>query len=104
MKYVFYVIVSIYALLCGIAPMTKVKQWKTCPSMVSMLIGGITLGTSVVLHSSKFRNAWILALVALSCIAISAWRNGGIQGKRNLAHHIVRGVVSILLLIGFVVL
>lgn len=104
MIYVFYVITGIYAILCVLAPATQTKKWKTQPSLVSMLTGGVALGTSLVLKSSAFRNAWILAAVALVCICISAWRNGGMQEKRNLFHHIMRGVISILILIGFILL
>jgi len=104
MIYVLYIIATLYAVLCVLAPLLKVKEWKKCPSLVSMLVGGMTLITSMVLKSSGNRNAWILAVLALICIAISAWINGGVQGKRHLSHHIVRWGLSLLIVLGFVLL
>lgn len=104
MLYVLYIVTTLYAVLCMLAPLLKVKEWKSCPSLVSMLVGGMTLVTSLMLKSSGNRNAWVLAVLALICIAISAWVNGGAQDKRHLSHHIVRWGLSLLIVLGFVLL
>ena len=104
MLYVLYVITTLYAVLCVLAPLLKVKEWKKCPSLVSMFVGGVTLVTSMILKSSGNSNAWVLAVLALICIAVGAWINGGARGKRHLSHHIVRWGLSLLIVLGFVLL
>lgn len=104
MSYAFYAAAILYAVLCVIAPAIKYQRWKDYPSLPMMMVGGLSLGTSLVLKSSGFRNAWLLALLALICIAVSAWKNAAIQGQRHWTHHLVRWGLSLLLLIGFALL
>lgn len=86
------------------APLLKVRQWKSCPSIVTMFTGGMGLLSALVLKNNGYYKAWILALMALLCISISAWKTGLVQGKINLLHHITRTIFSLIVLFGFVFL
>ena len=104
MKTAFYGVTLFYAILCIIVPVVQYKKWKEYPSIVSMLTGGLGLFTSLALKGSGYEKSWILGAAALFCIALSAWRNGGAQGKRHISHHVVRAVVSALILAGFLLI
>lgn len=104
MIYALYTVATIYAALCVVAPLLKVKQWKSCPSIPSMFTGGMCLFSALVLENNGYHNAWVLALMALLCISISAWKNGSNQGKINVSHHIIRTTISLIILLGFIVL
>ncbi|MBE5801573.1 MAG: hypothetical protein E7319_04725 [Clostridiales bacterium] len=104
MIYAFLLLVSLYALLCVLASASKFRQWKAQPSMISMFTGGVVLAQALVLKTSGFSRSWILALAALIMIAAAAWRNGALQGKVHLSHHLIRWALSLLILAGFVFL
>jgi len=102
MTFDFYAVAILYAALSLLASVAKFRQWSSQPSLVAMFTGSFGLCTSLALKSGGHHNAWYLALAALVCIAAGAWKNSALVERRHLSHHIVRWVVSLLILLGFV--
>lgn len=103
MIYGLYLITTIYAFLCITESMLKVRQWKSSPAILSMLVGGICLLTALILKSNVGHKIWVLALMALVCISLCGWKNES-EKEKILFHHIMRAIISLIILAGFIVL
>ncbi len=101
MKLFFYAVTILYAILSIFASVTQYERWKETPSLKSMMSGGIGLVTSLLLKSNGFRKAILLVIASLVCISFCAWQNEKKQKKTHLLHHVVRLILSVLIVIGF---
>lgn len=99
----FIAVTVIYGILIVVASLLQLIKIKD-NRYLAMFAGGCFLLTSVILWSMEKNNAWIGIAVGLVAIAIGAWINGGIKGKRNLLHHIICWILSIVLMAGAILL
>ncbi|MDE6591317.1 MAG: hypothetical protein K2K53_13465, partial [Oscillospiraceae bacterium] len=71
---------------------------------IAMLCGGVCAAAMAVAHLAGGSTAWMDApLVAVGCllICVSAYENGRRAGNVHLSHHMIRGGIAVLLVIGF---
>lgn len=104
--------ISILAILFGllhiIAARTQLKS--TDPAgrgfAIAMLCGGVCVAFEAAAHLVGNNPGWMDALsVAAGCLLVCgcAYANGRRAGDVHLSHHIVRGSVAALLVVGFVI-
>lgn len=104
MRYVLYVVVILYALLCILAATIQMKAAKSKDTAAIMLSGGFVLIVSVISHSMYGMGqtyAWVSAALGGVLICIAAFLNGKRSGTLHMSHHIVRLVVTVLFVAGF---
>ena len=102
------VLAILFALLHIIAAATQLRSKDPAArgSAVLMLCGGVLLIVSAVAHLvNSGLGAQIEALSAGVCgffpICFAAYLNGRRAGKVHVSHHLVRGGVAVLLVLGF---
>lgn len=107
MRYILYVIVILYALLCILAATIQIKEAKNKDTSAMMLSGGFVLVISVISHSMHnmgWTYAWCSAALGGGLICIAAFLNGKRSGMFHVSHHIVRLVATVLFVAGFLFL
>ena len=106
------IVVSILAILFGLlhiaAARTQLKS--TDPAArgfsIAMLCGGVCTVCEAVAHLAGGGLGWVDAIgVAAGCLLIcaSAYGNGRRAGKVHPSHHIVRGVIAVVLVVGVLI-
>lgn len=104
--------VSVFAIVFGLlhiiaaAAQFKSKDPAARGSAALMLTGSVLLIGAAVAHLAYGAPGdWMVALSAAVCgflpICFAAYLNGKRAGKLNPRHHIIRGIVAVLLVIGF---
>ena len=106
------IFVSVLAILFGglhfIAGLTqfKAKEPAARGLATAMACGGIALICAAIVNLMGHLSGWqdVIALVT-GCLLIcaAAYENGRRSGNFHLSHHIVRGGIAVLLIIGFLV-
>lgn len=107
MRYVLYVAVVLYALLCILAAVIQMRTGKNKDTSAMMLSGGAVLIVSVIshgLHNIGQAYAWGSAALGGILICIAAFLNGKRSGTLHMSHHIVRFVITVLFVAGFIFL
>lgn len=106
------IVVGALAILFGLLHMIaaaaqfKSKEPAARGSAALMLTGGVLLIGAAIAHLAYGAPGdWMVALSAAVCgflpICFAAYLNGKRAGKLNPPHHIIRGSVAVLLIVGF---
>ena len=104
--------VSVLAILFGllhvIAARTQLKSTDAAAKgfAIVMLCGGVCTAAMAVAHLAGGSTAWTDALfVAVGCLLVcaAAYENGRRSGNLHPSHHIVRGTIAALLVVGFLI-
>lgn len=96
-----YIICGITILYAGLSMLAAAAQLKTAArkdTPIMMLSGGLILIAAVFLKSTD----WIAAIIGGALICTAAFLNGKRGGNFHASHHIIRLVITLLLVIGFV--
>lgn len=98
MRYIICGITVLYAVLSMFAAATQLKTATRKDTSVMMFCGGLIL-----IIATVFKNAdWIAAIIGGMLICIAAFLNGKRSGNFHISHHIIRFIITLLLVIGFV--
>lgn len=100
MKYIFYGIIILYALLSILAASVQMKASKKRDTSILMLAGGLFLIAAVFLY--KMAYSVIILIAGGVLISVAAFINGKRSGNFHIVHHIIRFAVTVLLVIGFI--
>ena len=103
MNYVVSVIAAVYGALTLIASITGGKDGKKGDTAVMMVLGGCSLVTAAGLCAFGYSSDWWIALSGCVLISIAAFINGK-RGEFHARHHVVRAVIEIVLVVGFILL
>lgn len=102
MIYVLCIITVLYALLNIIAALVQMIKTKQKDTSAIMLGGGIILLSTAVLHIIYIPYAWIGTVIGGLLICTAAFINGKRGGSFHISHHIIRLIVTLLLIAGFI--
>jgi len=106
------IVISVLAILFGvlhiIAACTQFRSKDPAARgfAVAMACGGLAAACAAIAHLTGANPGWTDALTAATgCLLIcaAAYANGKRAGNVHLSHHIVRGAVAVLLVVGFVI-
>lgn len=98
MRYIICGITVLYAVLSMFAAITQIKTATHKDTSIIMLCGGLLLVIATV-----FKNAdWIIVIIGGMLICIAAFLNGKRSGNFHISHHIIRFIITLLLVIGFI--
>lgn len=98
MRYFICGITVLYAALSMFAAVTQLKSSTRKDTSIMMLCGGLLLVIATV-----FKNAdWIVVIIGGILICIAAFLNGKRSGNLHISHHIIRFIITLLLVIGFI--
>lgn len=104
MKILIYTLIILYGisnLLAGYASSKSNKTSKT--SALLMMLGGALLLSSTFINFYKHLYSLLIALSALAMIHVSAVLNGlKMYKKLHITHHIIRGIISILICLSLI--
>lgn len=103
MKYVFIVIALLFGILHCIAGVSQLSKGKRSLTHPAMIVGSLLTVASSVFCIISNHSDWILAIAGTVIICICALRNGQLQGKVNPLHHIIRGLIAIIIIVGFAI-
>lgn len=96
-------VVGVSAILAILSFIAAVSQLKTKePSHVLMAFGAAVLLAAVVINILSFGFDWIVGLIGAGMICAAAIWNGKRSGNFHIQHHVIRIVLSILIVVGFV--
>lgn len=98
MRYVICGITVLYAVLSMLAALTQIKKAARKDTSIMMLAGGLLLVIATVLKNAD----WIAAIIGGLLICIAAFLNGKRSGNFHISHHIIRFIITVLLVIGFI--
>lgn len=98
MRYFICGIAFFYAGLSMLAAVTQLKKATHKDTPVMMLSGGLLLVVAAFLPKVD----WIVAIIGGALICIAAFLNGKRSGSFHASHHIIRFVITSLLVIGFI--
>lgn len=102
------IILCIVSVLFGALSMTaafsQVKSDQKPISAILMIIGSLLLLAAVICNILEQRSDYMIALPGCVAICAAAIWNGKRSGQLHIQHHIIRIVLSIVLIIGFVAL
>lgn len=101
MKNVLCVITIIYGLLSIIVSFNQLKDDKKRISTFIMLLGGIVLIIASCLKLFELSIAYIIATIGAILICIAALINGKKNENIHMSHHIIRFIISCILITGF---
>ena len=93
-----------FALLHALAALSHMKAASNRQQDVLLLVGALLLLTGAVLCVLCVRFDWLFALAGAALIVLAALRNGQAGGTLHPAHHLIRGSIALLLVIGFILL
>ena len=106
------IVISVLAILFGglhfIAGFTQFKSKDPAARgfATAMTCGGIALICAAIVHLIGHLSSWqdvISAVTGCLLICVAAWENGKRSGNFHLSHHVVRGVIAVLLVVGFLI-
>ena len=105
MKYLFGILVAAYALLSMAAAATQLRSSpKRKDTSVLMMCGGLLLVISVVLLLFRWNFDWLAAAVGGAVICLSAFINGKRSEAFHLNHHVIRLIITLLIVVGFILM
>ena len=99
MRYLLYGITFLYAALSMLAAIVQIKTSRQKDTPIMMLCGGLLLIAAVFFKHTN----WMIALVGGALICIAAFLNGKRSENFHVSHHIIRFIITLLLVIGFVI-
>lgn len=102
MKYVICIITILYALLSMLAASTQLKRAEKKDTSLMMLSGGVLLLGAAVLQLTIVSFDWAVAILGGILISAAAFMNGKRDGNFHVSHHVVRGCITLALIIGFI--
>lgn len=107
MRIVIGVLAILFALLHIIAARTQLKSKDAAAQglSIAMLCGGVCVAVNAIAHLAGDNPGWVDALTcAVGCllICVPAYENGRRSGNVHVSHHIVRGGIAVLLVVGFI--
>lgn len=97
MRYIICGITVLYAVLSMLAAVTQIKSATHKDTSLMMLGGGLLLVVATILKNAD----WIAVIIGGILICIAAFLNGKRRGILHISHHIVRFIITFLLVIGF---
>ena len=104
------IVVSIFTILFGllhiIAAVTqfRAKAPAARGSATIMICGGIAVVCASAAHlAGGIATTCMEAAVGFLLIGFAAYLNGKQAGKTNLLHHVIRGTIAVLLIVGFII-
>lgn len=103
MIYAVYAITALYAILSSIAALIQMKTSKGKATSLIMLIGGVILIAAIFLNILQIPYGWIAAISGGLAICAAAFINGKKSGNFHAIHHVIRFIVTALLVTGFIV-
>ena len=101
MSYVVSAVAAVYGILSVIAALFGVKSDKKGDTAAMMVLGGCSLVIAAGLCAFVYTFDWWIALGGCVLISIAAFINGK-RGEFHAGHHVVRAVIEIALVIGFI--
>lgn len=104
MQYVLYVLTALYAVLCVIAAVSQLKSTAKRDTPAMMLLGSAILLAAIPVQILFGAWGWLLAIAGGILISLAAFQNGRRGGSFHLRHHIIRGVFTALLVLGYLFL
>ena len=102
MKYVLLVITALYASLSLIAAFTQLKSAEKKDTSWMMLLGSVLLITSSVFLMLGLTFDWTVAVIGGTLISVAAFVNGKRGGNFHASHHVVRFLITVLLVVGII--
>lgn len=105
------IVISVLAILFGllhiIAARAQLKSKDAAARglSIAMICGGVCVAVEAAAHLAGSNPGWMDALsVAAGCllICVPAYENGRRSGTLHPSHHIVRGAIAALLVVGFI--
>lgn len=91
---------AVFAILSLIAAVSQLKTKE--PSHVLMVSGADVLFAAAVINILSYGFDWIVGLIGAGLICAAAIWNGKRSGNFHIQHHVIRIVLSILIVVGFV--
>ena len=104
MSIVLCVVSAAFGGLSLLASVIQMKKGKKRIRSFIMAAGSVLLLAAVVFNILHFSFDWSFALVGCIAICVAAILNGIKSENFHIQHHIIRGVLSVLLIIGFILL
>ena len=100
MSYVVSLISAVYGVLSSVAALSGLKQNKKGDTAAMMVLGGLSLASAAGLCVFGYGFDWITALCGSLLISLAAFMNGK-RSEFHPRHHVVRAIVEIVLVVGF---
>lgn len=104
MQYVLYAVTALYAALCAIAAVSQLKNAKERDTPASMLLGSAVLLGAILMQELSGGWGWLFVIAGGIMISLAALQNGRRSGNFHLRHHVIRGVFTLLLVLGYILL
>lgn len=102
------IVLCIISLLFGglslVAAVSQMKNEKKAMPAVLMIVGSLLLISAAICNLAKQQLDYVLALVGCIAICAAAIWNGLKSGNFHIQHHIIRIILSLILLVGFILL
>lgn len=98
MRYIICGITILYAGLSMLAAVTQIRAATHKDTPIMMLSGGLLLVVAAFLQNID----WIVVIIGGGLICIAAFLNGKRSESFHVSHHIIRFIITLLLVIGFV--
>ena len=98
------IVATIYAALSIVAAAYQTKFAGMKETGVMMFCGGAALLAAAVMQWRDIPRDWMVATVGGGLICAAAFLNGKRGEQFHAAHHIVRGAITVILVIGFAVM
>lgn len=102
MKIVLYILSVAAGGLSLVAALSQMKAEKRSFSHILMALGSLVLLAAIVCNLANRNVDWFLALIGTGMICTAAVWNGKKSGSLHLQHHVVRILISIILVAGYV--
>ena len=104
MKYIITIIAALYALVSILASCVQIKVSARKDTSLTMICGGVLLLLAVLTSFFGLAYDWILAVFGGFLISVAAYLNGKRSGKVHANHHIIRFLLTLALVVGFILL
>lgn len=104
MKIALYILSAAAGGLSLSAALSQMKAEKRSSSHILMALGSLILLAAIACNLAKQSADWLLALLGTGMICTAAVWNGKRSGSFHLQHHVIRILISIILVIGYAVL
>lgn len=104
MRIILCIVSVLFGGLSMIAAFSQVKSERKPVSAIIMITGSLLLLAAVICNIIGQRVDFIIALSGCSAICAAAIWNGVKGGQLHIQHHIIRIVLSLILIVGFAVL
>lgn len=104
MRYILFGIAILYGLLSTVAAYAQLKAVHVKDAPTMMLCGGLLLLLASLMSLYGLTLDWIFAAIGGIFISIAAFLNGRRGDNFHLHHHVIRLVITVVLVIGFIAL